>query len=181
MKLKISKSLLCFYQHWEMFPQSPDILFAAINQNNKRLHRISDICPTSSNLGNAREKARLIKLFITEVKVGLNSKNSFSTFEDQIIRYPDNKKFKNKNKRNIWAEIDWHCLFQPFIWIWRTSQPTNSSNTSNKNTSNLFLSMFIGWFQVFTRIWPTNQTHKYFRYFKSIPYSEKLMGECYSS
>ena len=84
-----------------MFPQSPDILFAAINQNNKRLHRISDICPTSSNLGNAREKARLIKLFITEVKVGLNSKNSFSTFEDQIIRYPDNKKFKNKNKRNI--------------------------------------------------------------------------------
>jgi len=29
--------------------------------------------------------------------------------------------------------------------------------------------------KVFTRIWPTNQTHKYFRYFKSIPYSEKLM------
>ena len=41
--------------------------------------------------------------------------------------------------------------------------------------------MNIHCFQLFTRIWPTNQTHKYFRYFKSIPYSEKLMGECFSS
>jgi len=29
--------------------------------------------------------------------------------------------------------------------------------------------------KLFTRIWPTNQTHKYFKYFTSIPYSEKLM------
>jgi len=29
--------------------------------------------------------------------------------------------------------------------------------------------------KLFTRIWPTNQTHKYFKYFTSLPYSEKLM------
>ena len=30
--------------------------------------------------------------------------------------------------------------------------------------------------QLFERIWPTNSTHEYFKYFESLPYSEKLMG-----
>ena len=32
-------------------------------------------------------------------------------------------------------------------------------------------------FQMFERIWPTNSTHRYFKYFESLPYSEKLMGK----
>jgi len=32
--------------------------------------------------------------------------------------------------------------------------------------------------KMFQRIWPTNSTHHYFKYFESLPYSEKLM-DCY--
>ena len=30
---------------------------------------------------------------------------------------------------------------------------------------------------MFQRIWPTNSTHHYFKYFESLPYPEKLMGK----
>jgi len=34
--------------------------------------------------------------------------------------------------------------------------------------------------KLFQRIWPTNSTHEYFKYFEALPYSEKLM-ETYES
>ena len=33
---------------------------------------------------------------------------------------------------------------------------------------------------MFTKVWPTTQTFKYFPYFKQLSYAEKLMGKKFS-
>ena len=77
--------------------------------------------------------------------------------------------------------------FRPMVQNWGVTHGLplklgyNSVSSIQTSTCTLPILLWIhnSFFQLFTRIWPTNQTHKYFKYFTSIPYSEKLMGKGY--
>merc|ERR1712037_401765 len=108
--------------------------------------------------------------------INTNRRESIRTTRRSVTtRSPGRGKATVKTKAN---QIHNYCSRHSHLGMLESlSKPKKNFHRPRSFFYAVFLdNIFDVWpFQMFERIWPTNSTHRYFKYFESLSYSEKLM------
>ena len=77
-------------------------------------------------------------------------------------------------RNHLWGMLDQLSPRDARLLVHAEEELSQTQVTTSQNNQIMLFA------QMFNRIWPTDETHKYFHFFDALPYEEKLMGNTIS-